>query len=86
MWRNDSMDSDVQNILLNPQNVDIKRKVEVVLKISYRFRDNLYHGNKEYDEINSYSTCFKKINEFVKLLLQDIENSDYLNDMTMRGD
>lgn len=53
-----------KNILLS-NNPSKKNKAECVLLIMYRFRNNLFHGNKTPSNLNLYENQFKVINKFL---------------------
>lgn len=51
------------------------------LEIAYRFRNNLFHGNKSTIGLNIYKECFEKIIFLIENLLKDmiLNNFDGLN-------
>lgn len=61
----------VREKLLNPGTTSETDMFLVVFKISYRFRNNLLHGNmgKAVRELDQYDECFKKIIEFMLCLI-----------------
>ena len=60
--------------LLNPGTTSETERFLVVFKISYRFRNNLLHGNigKAVRELDQYDDCFKKIIEFMVCLIEKL--------------
>ena len=46
-------------------------KFETLLRISYMFRNNLYHGYKHILDLKKYEECFEKINGFMIKIISD---------------
>ncbi len=53
------------NILLKGKENNLGQMFEASLSISYRFRNNLYHGNKRLEYFGEYTNCFEKIIDFI---------------------
>lgn len=47
------------------------------LCIAYRFRNNLFHGEKEVLGLDAYYDCFDKIVKFIVLLLEKMIDNDF---------
>jgi len=64
---------EVGHILKN-KNASGTDKTKAVYRISYRFRDNLLHGNpgKETHRLKDYEHCFCKINDFMFQLMNQL--------------
>lgn len=58
----------VKNIMRNPGAV-FHEKFAALLMVSYRFRNNLYHGIKRVDKFREYQKYYVEINEFLRLIV-----------------
>jgi len=58
----------VKSVLIG-QTADKKNKIEIILLIAYRFRNNLFHGEKELRKLSSQAENFEKLNRFLATLL-----------------
>lgn len=45
--------------------------------IAYRFRNNLFHGNKDVLGLNAYCDCFNKIMNFIVLLMEKMIDNKF---------
>lgn len=53
-----------------------KNKLKTLLSISYYFRNNLYHGHKALCELDKYTTCFEKISETLKIVMENAKEKN----------
>ena len=54
---------------------------DTLLRISYQFRNNLYHGYKHICGLNKYDDCFRQINNFMIKVIQYAKEKDKKNDI-----
>lgn len=73
----------VRNTLINPStNLE---KLKALLLITYRFRNNLFHGRKEPVSINLYERPFKELNSFLMRFIEDTGKNDKVNNKRFSG-
>ena len=60
----------VRNVLTGVNNVD-HEKILALGIIVYRFRNNLFHGNKNFMEIEQQTDNFRNANMFIRMFLDD---------------
>lgn len=53
-----------------------EENLSMALMIAYRFRDNLYHGNKKIRELSQYQECFEQVNQFMDAVIEQILTSE----------
>lgn len=53
---------------------DYEKQLFLCLRIAYRFRNNLYHGNKKLLTLNNYEDCFKTINNSLFEVLEQLDD------------
>ena len=58
---------------------DYQNLMFLSLRISYRFRDNLYHGNKVLSTLSENKECFEKINVFLFSVLKQLHDKEDVN-------
>lgn len=66
----------VQNQLLLADKATKKDKIEALLRISFRLRNNLFHGIKKVHKLYNQNNNFKQINMF---LMHILDNSSSVN-------
>ncbi len=56
--------------------IDDIEKIEVILCIAFRIRNNLYHGIKKVDKLYEQNENFKQINNFLILAIEGHKNDN----------
>lgn len=76
---NQNHQENVFNILNEYKNQKAKNEdlLWAYIVISYRFRNNMFHGNKGAQNLNNYIVPIKKINIFLNTLLSSIIENGY---------
>ena len=74
LFKNKDSDDEksLKTILLNSYKCNITEKLKANLIIAYRFRNNIFHGNKNICELNKFNDCYLILIEFLHDILKVI--------------
>jgi hypothetical protein len=61
----------------NKQVVDDSEKLLCCFLVAYRFRNNLFHGNKNVFGLNLYTDCFQIITRFIASILDNMITMEF---------
>lgn len=80
-YRNDSIARTITPLLKSEEILD-SEKTKAVYHIAYRFRNNLFHGNKgkEPFRLVEYEECFAQITKFMKQLMKQLLSLEKFKD------
>jgi len=66
---NDDCIKSIALTTLTNDNPSLKDKIETILRIVFRLRNNLFHGEKDVSKLYEQNELFSKANEFLSILL-----------------
>ena len=67
---------DIKNKIQNKEviNLDFEEKIQIILFIIYRYRNNLFHGEKDMRYISYQNENFENANDFLMLFIENCKS------------
>jgi len=78
-FRNNKTEQDIKREILerfSKEEIKLLEKIEVILCIAFRIRNNLYHGEKQVDKLYEQNENFAQINKFLILAIEGYKNDN----------